>query len=158
MKKPDALSPAPLQRRAAAKAIDVVLAVGLGLLAQQAHPLGSLVSVLFLLGADLIGGASPGKRAMALRVAVHGKGETAPAWSLLLRNLPLALAAPLVAVPYVGWVLVVVAASLLFALEGFLTLSQGHRRLGDRVAQTHLIETDPEADADGKTPMTRPDL
>lgn len=158
MKKPDALSPAPLQRRAAAKAIDVVLAVGLGLLAQQVHPLGSLAAAVFLLGSDLFGGASPGKRAMALRVAVRGKGETPPAWALLLRNLPLALSAPLVVVPYIGWVLLVVGGSLLFALEGFLTLSQGHRRIGDRLAQTHIIETDPDADSDSKTPMTRPDL
>lgn len=152
------LSPAPLQRRAAAKAIDLGLAVGVGLLGQQLTPYGALLAAPALLLSDLIGGASIGKRAMALRVAVQGGAARPSGVALVLRNLPLALAAPLAFLPFLGWALSLVAASVLLALEGILAALKHSRRVGDRLARTHVIEADPDADSDSHTPLTRPDL
>ena len=93
--------------------------------------LGRLAIAAFLLLRDLPG-ASPGKRRRRLQV-VSATGAPAPAGSLVLRNVTLAVAPLSAGIPVavqVAWLLVL-AESVLAAL--------GRARLGDLLAQTRVV-------------------
>lgn len=80
----------------------------------------------FLLRDVLFGGTSPGKRLVGLRVVHPGADAPPRPFAALLRNVPLVLAG-------LGWLVEIFAAYR----------NDDKRRLGDRIADTRVVDVDP---------------
>lgn len=150
----------PALRRTLAKLIDFALVIGISLLVAQAAPRAAVVlfAPLVLL-LDALPRGSPGKRLLALQIVARDEAQLRPLAASILRNLPLALLAPLEFLGPLGWLLLLVLLPALFAVEGALALLHPEGlRLGDRLAGTRVVEGEPDEEGAGDKFMTRPDL
>jgi uncharacterized RDD family membrane protein YckC len=156
---PTKTPPAPPLRRTLAKAVDFALAIGVAALAYQATPWGALIAAPLILLSDALPGGSLGKRLMGLRVVPRRSESLRPVLSSILRNIPLALVTPLAMLPFF-WLLLLLLLPVFLSLEGALALLHPEGlRLGDRLADTRVIEDDPDDDGGASDKyMTRPDL
>jgi uncharacterized RDD family membrane protein YckC len=149
----------PPLRRIVAKAIDLALILGATLALMQLSAFAVLLAGPLLLLSDALPGGSPGKRLFALKLAPRDEEQLRPLLASILRNLPLALPAPLVYLGPLGWLLLPVLVPALFGVEAALALLHPEGlRLGDRLAGTLVVEGDPEEEGAGDKYMTRPDL
>jgi uncharacterized RDD family membrane protein YckC len=85
-----------------------------------------------------IGGASPGKMLLGLRV-VGKDGRPATQSALILRNLPFGGAHCLHLIPYVGIVLALLLVIPINIIESILVLVKGER-MGDMLAGTMVVK------------------
>lgn len=115
--------------------------------------IGGILAALYILFRDgfdyeFMDHRSLGKRIMRLRpLCDDGSPVTfavsaARNWTLVVTS----LAVVLVLIPILGWLLIPVAwvaGLVLLLVEGFLTITdEGGRRWGDRLAGTHVVETE----------------
>ena len=121
--------------RVIARLVDGLLVAAV---AKLSPPIGWLGGLTFLLIADgFSGGRSVGKRLIGLQtVSLRTKGASGFRESIV-RNLPLAFAYVLYAIPYVGWLL----AGGVIILEALLILGNDQGlRLGDEIAHTQVLD------------------
>lgn len=127
-------SKAGLLNRAVSALIDlIVVAVLSGL-----PKVGFLASLLYLLIRDgFPGGQSLGKRLVGLTARIRNTERVVTFRESIIRNLPFAVARIVWGVPLIGWI----AAMLVLTFEGLLVVgSSDGRRLGDEMANTHVVE------------------
>lgn len=129
--------------RLIAKAIDLFIVLILSIIL---HPLGVILSVIYLSIADsLQGGQSVGKKVIGFNVISLEDGTPCNSKQSFIRNLPLIVPLCFAIVPFWGWVISVLLAAPLIGLELWLLfkLDSGHR-LGDVMADTSVIGNDPD--------------
>ena len=126
---------AQVLNRLIAKLLDGLLVAAAS---EVAPPVGWLAGLTYLLIADgFSGGRSVGKRLIGLQTVSPSKRESSSFRESIVRNLPLALAYLLFAIPYVGWLL----AGGIVAFESLLIIGNDQgRRLGDELAQTQVLD------------------
>ncbi len=88
---------------------------------------------------------SIGKKVMGLQVEVLGP-ETDVDWVISIkRNIPLAIGSVIMIIPVIGWIIGGILAIILGIIELVLVLTdESGRRLGDKFAETQVIETEPK--------------
>ena len=121
--------------RLIAKFVDVIIVAAVSRLVSPVGWFGGLVYVLIADGFS--GGRSIGKRLIGLQTVVPHTRQVSHFRESIIRNLPLAAAYLLFAVPYLGW-------GLAMAIVVFETLlivgnDQG-LRLGDELARTQVLD------------------
>jgi uncharacterized RDD family membrane protein YckC len=128
--------------RFVARIIDLLVAAAL---AHVARPVGFFAGLTYVLIADgVMPGRSVGKAVIGLRV-VTADGQPAGLRESILRNLPIGAAFLLAVIPWIGWLL----AGAVMALEGLLVVgNERGRRLGDELAQTHVMNARSERSVD----------
>lgn len=140
--------PPELFDRFAAKAIDGAIWL---LLALLVPPAGTMFGVLFLLLADgLLGGASPGKRAVGLLVLHKELRRPATLKESALRNLPFAIPAMLLLLPLGPLFCAVIGIPILVLESYFLMSDPDEVRLGDVFADTCVVAAKPRRKARGR--------
>lgn len=124
--------------RVVSKFIDIMLVFA----AAEALPRAGWFAGLgyMLIGDGLFEGRSLGKRLTGLRV-VSEDGSPCSMRDSILRNSTIGAALLLWKIPLLGWILAVIVAAFEFVV---LFGSKDGRRLGDEVAKTYVIETNPE--------------
>jgi uncharacterized RDD family membrane protein YckC len=135
-------TPATNDRRFAAWCIDgVVLAaifLLLGIPLKVWTDRGSLIATAYVLLRD-VGGASPGKLALGLRV-VNQEGAPASLAARVLRNATLAIASALNSVLNYGLARLIPDTAIM--VESCFLVSKG-QRIGDRIAHTKVVRRRP---------------
>jgi uncharacterized RDD family membrane protein YckC len=128
---------AQVLNRFIAKFVDLLLVAAVG---KVAPPVGWLAGLVYVLIADgLPGGRSIGKRLAGLQTIVTRTRELAGFRESIIRNLPLACAYLLFAVPYIGWI----AGMFLLGFEALLIIGNDQgRRIGDDLAHTQVLDAD----------------
>jgi uncharacterized RDD family membrane protein YckC len=104
-------------------------------------PIGILVGLVYLAVADGVQkGQSLGKMVFGLEV-VLADGSPCDVRSSIYRNIPFELALLFAAVPLLGWILLVIAGVPILLIELWLViLDHNGLRLGDRIADTTVVE------------------
>ena len=104
-------------------------------------PIGILVGLIYLAVADGVQkGQSLGKMVFGLEV-VLADGSPCDLKSSIYRNIPFELALLFAAVPLLGWILLVIAGIPILLIELWLViLDHNGLRLGDRIADTSVVE------------------
>ena len=104
-------------------------------------PVGILVGLLYLAVADGVQkGQSLGKMVFGLEV-VNSDGSPCDLKSSVYRNIPFELAFLFAAVPFLGWILLVIVGIPILLIELWLVVADHNgSRLGDRIAGTTVIE------------------
>jgi len=129
--------PPELFDRFAAKAIDAAVWL---LLAMLLRPAGALFGVLFWLLCDgLWSGASPGKHAVGLMVLHKDLRRPATLKESALRNIPMALPALLLLLPFGHIICAVVGIPVILLESYFLITDPDEARLGDIFADTRVV-------------------
>ena len=125
-------------KRIIARLVDILVAWALTLIVP---PVGVLAGILYLAVADgLQKGQSLGKMVFGLEV-LSTEGVPCDLRSSLYRNLPFSSALLFAAVPFIGWILLVVAGIPILLIELWLVIvDENGERLGDRVAGTTVVE------------------
>lgn len=125
-------------KRIIARLVDILVAWALTLIVP---PVGVLAGILYLAVADgLQKGQSLGKMVFGLEV-LSKEGVPCDLRSSLYRNLPFSSALLFAAVPFIGWILLVVAGIPILLIELWLVIvDENGERLGDRVAGTTVVE------------------
>ncbi len=102
---------------------------------------------------------SIGKKLMNLEVSVLGSQKDVD-WAISIRrNIPLAIGSIIAIVPIIGWIIAAIVAPIIGLIEIILVLSdKAGRRLGDKFAETQVIEVAPAAEATEPEPeLKNPD-
>ncbi len=121
--------------RLIAKIVDLILVAAA---VQLVPPVGWLAGLAYVLIADgFSGGRSVGKRLIGLQTVLPRARDVAGFKESIVRNLPLALAYLLFALPYIGWFL----AGGVTLFETLLIIGNERGiRLGDEIAQTQVLD------------------
>ncbi len=129
---------ADLTLRGLARLADFAIATGVAL---GARGVGPLVAALYLLVADgLVHGQSPGKRIFGVRAVVPARRAPAGIQESILRNAPFAVATVCWAVPLL-WPAFFVVGIPILAVEAWRVWDEPlGRRLGDRLAETQVVD------------------
>jgi uncharacterized RDD family membrane protein YckC len=137
---------ASLLPRAVARAADITLALALSSIPGKA---GVLAGLLYLLVADALWhGQSVGKRIAGIKVVYLPTRGPADLKHSMIRNSPFALAFVFQAVPFLGWVLLVLVGLPLIGFEGYMVYTDRLGiRLGDVFADTQVVDTKVLVDA-----------
>lgn len=126
---------ADILNRVIAKFVDAILVIAVGKLLSPAGWLAGLAYVL--IGDGFSGGRSIGKRIAGLHTVNVQTQDAAGFKESIIRNLPLASAYLVFAVPYIGWIV----ASAITAFETLLMIgNEEHLRLGDELAHTQVLQ------------------
>ena len=125
-------------KRIVSRLVDLLVAWAMTLVVP---PVGVLAGILYLATADSFQkGQSLGKMVFGLEV-VSADGLPCDLKASLYRNLPFSMALLFAAVPFIGWILLVVAGIPILLVELWLVLVDDHgERLGDRIAGTKVME------------------
>lgn len=102
-------------------------------------PVGWLAGLAYILiGDGFAGGRSVGKRLTGLQTVYLHTQDVAGFKESIIRNIPVAAAYFLFAIPYIGWM----AAGAILVLESLLIIGneQGFR-LGDEMAHTQVLQS-----------------
>lgn len=134
---PGELKRAGLLLRVFAKILDVVLIAAVAEMIPKAGFYGGLFYLLISDG--LFDGRSIGKALLGLRVVSIDGMKQCSVKESVVRNAPFGLGVVLSALPWIGWIFVV-----LIAVGEFLILlgSREGMRLGDEIAKTMVIESE----------------
>jgi uncharacterized RDD family membrane protein YckC len=130
---------ASAKKRLFAKFIDLAFIVFLGL-AWKGGP-GSVLGFLYSLVADGLPpaswkGQSLGKKLLGIQVLAHQ-----PLKASVLRNLPMAVIAFLMIIPFMGWILAIIIGIPVALIEmSLIVRAEKHQRLGDVMAESFVIE------------------
>lgn len=129
---------ASVLKRVLARMVDGLVAWALALVLP---PVGILVGIMYLAVADGVQkGQSLGKMVFGLEV-VTSEGAPCDLKSSIYRNIPFELALLFLAVPLLGWILLVIAGIPILLIELWLVIADHNgSRLGDRIAGTTVIE------------------
>ena len=129
---------ASVLKRVLARMVDGLVAWALALVLP---PVGILVGLMYLAVADGVQkGQSLGKMVFGLEV-VTSDGAPCDLKSSISRNIPFELALLFLAVPLLGWILLVIAGIPILLIELWLVIADHNgSRLGDRIAGTTVIE------------------
>ncbi|GBE14307.1 MAG TPA: hypothetical protein ENH32_00120 [Proteobacteria bacterium] len=129
---------ASILKRVMARLVDILVAWALALFVP---PVGIILGLVYLAVADgLPRGQSLGKMVFGLEVLMRD-GDPCDLKSSVFRNLPFVLMFLLAAIPILGWILLVIAALPLILVEIWLVfVDDMGERLGDRIADTHVVE------------------
>ena len=129
---------ASVLKRVLARMVDGLVAWALALVLP---PVGILVGIMYLAVADGVQkGQSLGKMVFGLEV-VTSDGAPCDLKSSIYRNIPFELALLFLAVPLLGWILLVIAGIPILLIELWLVIADHNgSRLGDRIAGTTVIE------------------
>jgi uncharacterized RDD family membrane protein YckC len=136
------LSFAGLQARLFAKFTDLLIVVLLGLLIRGG--VGSLLGFFYSLIADALPirgfqGQSIGKKLLRIRV-VNEAGDPPRLKASVIRNVPVGIVTLLMVIPVWGWVLSFLVGVPFGLIElSLIARAQGRQRLGDVMAETHVI-------------------
>jgi uncharacterized RDD family membrane protein YckC len=144
------LQKADLTTRAVAGFVDLLLVIGL---ARLPDVLGFLSAAGYLLIRDgLFEGQSAGKKLIGLRVSPL-EGENAMTYrESIIRNVPLTLALMLFLIPYVGWLLALLA----LGIECLAAIGDDRgMRIGDMLARTWVVPAVLPAIASDRKPDTQ---
>ena len=125
-------------KRIFARLVDGLVAWALALVLP---PIGILVGIMYLAVADGVQkGQSLGKMVFGLEVVLPD-GSPCDLKSSIYRNIPFELALLFAAIPLLGWILLVIAGIPILLIELWLViLDHNGLRLGDRIADTTVIE------------------
>lgn len=125
-------------KRVMARTVDLLVAWALALFLP---PVGIILGLVYLAVADgLQKGQSLGKMVFGLDV-IKKDGTPCDLHSSLYRNLPFILLFLFVSIPVLGWILMVIVGLPLLAIESWLVIVDDRgERLGDRIADTHVVE------------------
>ncbi len=129
-------------QRFSAKSVDVLILVAIYMIGKWIYlPFGSLAAAFFAAFHDSFGnGQSIGKRIMGLRVIDDASGISCPLGSSLIRNLPLVVAVVFACVPML-WAFALFVSVPILILECYLVfMLDSGVRLGDVMANTHVVE------------------
>ncbi|MBS1958777.1 MAG: RDD family protein [Bdellovibrionales bacterium] len=132
---------ASAKKRFFAKFIDILFIVFLGL-AWRGGP-GSILGFIYSLVADGLPfqkwkGQSLGKKVVGIQVL-----STSPLKSSVLRNIPMAVVAFLMIIPFWGWILAVIVGIPVALIElSLIARAERHQRLGDVMAESFVIESE----------------
>ncbi|TNF48608.1 RDD family protein [bacterium] len=129
---------ANILKRIVARTVDCLIA---WVLALFLPPIGVILGLVYLAVADgLQKGQSLGKMVFGLDV-VKQDGSPCDLRSSMLRNIPFVLVYLFYALGFFGWILLVIVGLPLLLIELWLVYvdDQGER-MGDRIADTHVIE------------------
>lgn len=134
---PDLQKAGPL-RRVAARLVDILVAWALTLVIP---PVGVLAGIFYLAAADGVqNGQSLGKMAFGLEVQL-ADGEPCTLKASIYRNLPFSLALLFAVIPFIGWILLVLAVLPVLLIELWLVIVDDMgERLGDRISGTIVAE------------------
>lgn len=125
-------------KRVLARLVDLLVAWALTLVVP---PAGVLAGILYLAIADgLQKGQSLGKMVFGLEV-LFPEGMPCDLKASIYRNIPFSMALLFAAVPFIGWILLVVAGIPILLVELWLVIVDDKgERLGDRIAGTTVME------------------
>lgn len=125
-------------KRVVARFVDLLVAWALTLVIP---PVGVLAGIAYLAVADgLQKGQSLGKMVFGLEVLL-ADGNPCDLKASIYRNLPFSFALLFAVVPFIGWILLVVAGIPILLVELWLVIVDDHgERLGDRIAGTKVME------------------
>lgn len=135
---------ASAKKRFFAKFIDLAFIVFLGL-AWKGGP-GSVLGFLYSLVADGLPiaswkGQSLGKKLLGIQVL-----SLKPMKASVLRNLPMAVIAFLLIIPFMGWILAIIVGIPVVLIEmSLIVRAEKHQRLGDVMAESFVIEKEKES-------------
>lgn len=133
---------AGLQARLFAKFTDLLVVILLGLLLRGG--VGSLLGFFYSLISDALPvrgmqGQSIGKRLMRIRV-VDENGNPPRLKASVIRNIPVGIVTLLMVIPVWGWILSFLVGVPFGLIElSLIARAKGHQRLGDVMAETHVI-------------------
>jgi len=104
-------------------------------------PIGILVGLMYLAVADGVQrGQSLGKMVFGLEV-VTSDGSPCDLKASIYRNIPFELALLFAAVPFLGWILLIIVGIPILLIELWLIIADHNgSRLGDRIAGTTVVE------------------
>jgi len=104
-------------------------------------PVGILVGLMYLAVADGVQrGQSLGKMVFGLEV-VTSDGSPCDLKASFYRNIPFELALLFAAVPFLGWILLIIVGIPILLIELWLIIADHNgSRLGDRIAGTTVVE------------------
>lgn len=131
-----------LLNRLIAKAIDLIIVIGLASMTGTFGIAGPLAAVLYVLIADgFFNGRSVGKKLIGLKVANITANKPATFKDSIIRNAPLGVGVFFYIIPVWGWVLWLVIGIPIIIMEIYLMKSlENHTRLGDTMAETQVLE------------------
>jgi len=126
---------ASLLLRIFAKALDFILIAAVAELVPRA---GFYAGLIYLLISDgLFDGRSIGKLLIGLQAVSETAGEPCSVKESIVRNAPLGAGLLLYKLPWIGWIFIVIIATVEFLI---LLGSKNGMRLGDELARTTVIE------------------
>ena len=104
-------------------------------------PIGILVGLMYLAVADGVQrGQSLGKMVFGLEVLISD-GSPCDLKASIYRNIPFELALLFAAVPFLGWILLIIVGIPILLIELWLIIADHNgSRLGDRIAGTMVVE------------------
>jgi len=125
-------------KRIVARLVDILVAWALTLVVP---PVGVFAGILYLAVADGVQkGQSLGKMVFGLEVQSM-EGEPCALKASVYRNLPFSLALLFAVVPFIGWILLVLAGIPILLIELWLVIVDDKgERLGDRISGTSVVE------------------
>jgi len=131
---------ASLGKRVVAAIIDGLI----GGLISLVPVVGAVVGFAYMLLKDgLLDGASPGKKALGLRVVAVDSGAGATYGDSLKRNLIFAIPNLITIVPVLGVMIAPVLALLVYLVELYIAgMDPRGRRYGDHIARTQVVPAD----------------
>lgn len=134
---PDLDRASPL-KRTFARLVDLLVAWALTLVVP---PVGLLGGILYLALADgFQKGQSLGKMVFGLEVILVN-GDPCTLKASIYRNIPFSLALLFAAIPFIGWILLVLAIIPILLVELWLVVVDDKgERLGDRISGTRVLE------------------
>lgn len=133
---------ANLFNRILAKLIDLLIALSLTVIAM---PFGMVGGILYIMIADgFMGGRSPGKKLIGLKVIIAKNGEKPDFKASIIRNVPFGLTVFLSIIPGLGYILLFSAGLAIAGYETYLlAFDEKGIRLGDNLAGTMVIDDKP---------------
>jgi len=134
-------SKASVLKRILARLVDGLVAWAFALVLP---PVGILVGLVYLAVADGVQkGQSLGKMVFGLEV-VQEDGSPCDLKASIYRNIPFVLVLLFIAIPLLGWILLVLAGIPILLIELWLIVADHNgSRLGDRIAGTVVIQLSP---------------
>jgi len=137
---PEYLSRGYILNRYIARSIDFIIAAAIMLVLP---PVGPLAALLYILIADgFKGGQSPGKQLIGLKVVRADDDLPVTFMESILRNIPFAIVYLLFIIPFLGWILLIIAGVPILLFESYLVCTdEKGRRIGDTIAQTMVVES-----------------
>jgi uncharacterized RDD family membrane protein YckC len=130
-------------RRLAAKTLDLLLAVVIGLLIPKG--IGAILGFLYSITADSIhfkkfDSQSIGKKILGIKIKhLHGVARISLKRSII-RNAPVGIAMFFAIFPFWGWILAILVGGPLFLIEIILIIrAQNRQRLGDVMSDTVVV-------------------
>ena len=129
---------ASVLKRVLARLVDGLVAWAFALVLP---PVGILVGLMYLAVADGVQrGQSLGKMVFGLEVLISD-GSPCDLKASIYRNIPFELALLFAAVPFLGWILLIIVGIPILLIELWLIIADHNgSRLGDRIAGTTVVE------------------